>query len=63
MCGFVGYILNMGNIFSSATEETKPILKKIPKRKKLACEKDVRKTNTESIVDLPKLPLNNNVKF
>lgn len=52
----------MGNIFSSATEETKPI-KKIPKRKKLACEKDVRKTNTESIVNLPKLPLNNNVKF
>ena len=53
----------MGNIFSSATEETKPILKKKPKRTKLACEKDVRKTNTGSIVDLPKLPLNNNVKF
>lgn len=52
----------MGNIFSSPTEETKPI-KKIPKRTKLACEKDVRKTNTGSIADLPKLPLNKNVKF
>tara|TARA_B100000902_G_scaffold398660_1_gene466285 strand:- start:620 stop:808 length:189 start_codon:yes stop_codon:yes gene_type:complete len=62
MYGFLGYILNMGNILSSEPEETKPI-KKIPKRKKLACEKDIRKTNTESIVDLPKLPLNNNVKF
>ena len=54
----------MGNIFSSTTEETKPIFKKVKtKRKKIGCEKDVRRTNTESIVDLPKLPLNNNVKF